>query len=512
MSKYESDFIKYKQVPLDDSGYLENKKYKIDRHKNSSFGLDVLNWHEMREDQIQKYLEDIKDPRNKDKVISGDMGSVKYTDYLSSQIEKAHLELKGQPQVIFKRLVNDLGEFFEDSEDNSSKINIGVELVHMFKIANKDKTLGNDFGGKGKGRMGDDLNLLVGKVLDGELSDKFLLRALKARKDHMQRQEILLEETVEETKIEFKNKIYNAVKIGIIPENALGLLGNVDNAKVTLLDQWEDLNGGGLGNRVACDGLQVNNDLLRRDKKQELKHVLYHEFMHTIAGKSVDMYHHRNADLESKFAGGAKQFKEVKNGLSLSSPQVTSLYRQNRWLNEGATELLVLKIFGENKYTKDNYQGSEFYINERRQLNELFEKGLKEETVFRAYFESVTRDQPKGEKRKFLGKLIKEINRIEGPGGYVRLNNKDIMSSVNSSLSNFIYSKYDKYEEQDFEKIAVDISVGANANTLVSKIHTYTVAFPAGESEKYMDSLNSFLDVYKDIYGIHVNGVSIVKD
>lgn len=306
------------------------------------------------------------------------------------------------------------------------------------------------------------------KIIDGSIYDETLLALAKKHLEDIHEQEKQLSVIFEETRSEFENKIKDAVSKGELPEEALHALGRLDSVVINISDRLTSINSRTLGTMGHDGSMTASNEQLQTGLIPGLKKTICHELFHEISGKSVTV---RSKTIENGNLIRSTFYR--KSGVRLFSPD--QVHTPNVWLNEAITEWLALRISG---YREDNtnyaYKGSVSYVDERKELDRLFEAGLEESVVTEAYFENFSSNQPKETRGPKFARLVQRINELEGPLGFGRIENTHILNNIWTQLdewgmhpsSSFIDNYTPPEEVRIFD---ISVSVGANPKVEVTK-------------------------------------------
>jgi hypothetical protein len=311
----------------------------------------------------------------------------------------------------------------------------------------------------------------------------------KRHLENIKRQKTELERITQETKIEFKKSVENAVKNGWLPKSIIEKLSRIDSVTVGLNDVFLDLK---TTTEATMDGhgrMFVNNDLLQEKILPRLKQTLFHEFLHELAGKSITIFTDSKYDLAT--------ISNRKSGVSIFNS--SREYRPNRWLNEAITEWLALELSGY-KNLKKGYKGSESYTVER------LEKNL----VVEAYFENFSSDQPKERREVYFTKLIQRINQIEGPKGFTKLENQQIAVEIEKIFYHAYINPVEKVKSEtspDAKFFDITLTIGTDPETVIEKKFVRVIKSimsddrPTSSMEEQQKQLSNVLESVKDIFG-----------
>ena len=323
----------------------------------------------------------------------------------------------------FARLLQEAGTLLDASGFKDRKTYVVGEV--------KDMLAGEDLQAELKRIFGDDFSTftdkeLLEKVRGGEVSTDFIYRAQKNHVEKIERQAAQFETFVEKTRSEFGAAVRAAVAEGFLPATAESALHRIGSSKVVLVDRLLDMFSDVLGQHGNAGIISVLNDRFTAESLPAVRKTLFHEFFHEISGKSITV-----ETTVDESVGEHHRAYDKKSGVSISGPYRT--VQPNRWLNEGITEWLAIRLSGHTDTGKYAYGGSSSYTNERRELDRLFSVGLDTRVVTNAYFENFTTNES-GERGKHFAELVKTIGRLEGDGGFNRLENIQIAHEIYREL------------------------------------------------------------------------------
>ncbi len=479
-----------RHIPFEHQEYSAEKKMSQEEQTNDLFGKEVLMQYDSLRCDIKKYLK----LAGEDTVPRVDLGARKVnkrvmlksgeeipaSEYYLGSAEEIRAKINElNSQESFKQLQEKfdiLQKALEANPENSDRKNQENKQIKedaLYEMGVLLKPLTNEDAQVSLSRVGKIFN----SIKNNEYSNTELLEVLKLHREYIFKKEKVLNEKIEVYKSEFKIKVEGMIENGELPKSALVHLGSIKIAKSNLIDYLTELTSGRLGSAKKCDGLLINSVLLEDKYENELKHVIYHEFIHILSGKGINLYSFADSDGEllKALTGSSKYSKRIKRGLVFQAYNYESKKFRNRSLDEATTELLTMLMLEDNNLDDnedDRFQGSEFYVNERKKLNILLEKGLNKQTLFEAYFENVTSDQKMSGGFKHTGRLIQEMNNID-KGVYLRWNNESMMMLAVDLLASSSIFAVDKlpYDRDIDNKIVIKIFfyIGETKYTRVEK-------------------------------------------
>ncbi len=494
----------------------------IDRNDNVSFGnqiLDTWNFLKMNLDDAYESLKKWQEKGingNSPQYLSKESAKKRYQQWIHSfqkHIKSAEKEL--QDFLDRKLVLDSLDAFLKNlnnmlSDPQTEKIMkkaVLVEFVELakpiFKKEDSDKFLPinttND--------LRDAVSKLIELINNRELSDDSCLRILESRREYMEVRENELIERVEQYKIEFKKDIEKNIDSGKLPKNALDNLNMIDEVNVKLVDWLENIGSQSIGwihdEDYGKGGIIVDSRFLYKSQTKDLKHIVYHELTHAIEGIAVDRYKNKHS--------GYNTYKKSKAGLSIKAAH-GSHRMYNGWLNEATVELVTLILLSNGNnidLTKVSYR------DQLQTLQGLFDKGLTQMDVLKAYFENITEEQSVGKKGVHMAYLIKKMNKIE-PGSYIRLNNMYELDYVAKKLESMGLYAEEEYIKQGVEYrpgVIFKVQAGLNEKTNVIKNFVFTKQNAKGESLKnILDILKLFEGDWEEQRGIKIIEAKIVDN
>ncbi len=322
---------------------------------------------------------------------------------------------------------------------------------------------------------------------------ELLYAVSKFHSARFEKEKLEFEKFVQQTKESFKLSIAEAVEAGSLPEEALKSLWRLEGVGVFLKDILSDPTW---PNVAAYDPalakIEVGSDLVEIEGWERIRKTLFHEFFHVISGKAINFKEKIGSieDIESA-RGKIEGVLDIKHGLQFKTPNGS--HYVNSWINEAVTEYLALQFSG--------FEGEGSYSDERSDLSRLLEKGLDAKLVFRAYFENfVQEDHVSGERWQF-GKLVEEVNRIEGQFAFARLEKKYILRHIEEKFIDMGGRALGEVEAEvldDPDTLKIECSMGIPSQSFLQK----TFAFPLRpDREKALVRLKSFYNWVGSVYG-----------
>ncbi len=396
---------------------------------SSAINLDIEDVDEKREQDFATQLERLKDfltKVNKREIIEQGIDSSKYWDEVNSKEEQIKKEDNEEKKALLK---NELGELL-------------LQDIPQREYQSQ-----------------------------GKISPSVLVDALRDRKRQIEEKQDRLMEIIEEEKVYFTERIKQAVKDGTLPNTALKFLNRINKVDASIIDGLVSLDKPYSGKCGDFDDIGINSFLMQTEYQPALRHIIRHEFIHNIAGEIINLYLNDNND--------DKEVKFLKQGLGLKSPNKESLRGYGRWLNEGYTEFLNIKLFGDIDIEEKGAVFFRPYDKEVGIIKNLLKRGLDERLLMEAMFE-VHHDKPsKGVGDKMI-KLIREIDKLMGVGTFARLNNEDnmnlgvvpVLSSVHSYPIKDTRSLDEKVQQR--KRIEFDIILGKGKGAVSKKFVYYT--------------------------------------
>lgn len=470
---YDEEVTEWKisrQVPENDSGYLEEHEKGRDVNSKRFFGQHAVNHYEHYLLRYESVLQEVaKFKEDSSRVENSSPQRVDFfSSHIASKLKASEELLGGAPEYLrkdFHDLFLQIDELLLSSLYDERKRLIVKEVRRMFNTPEIQDELTRHFGSDFSGFTPLEFAL---KIVDGTISNQLLYYMAKKHLEHLSQQERLLEEIVEETKNEFKLAVESAVEQGFLPAAAAQALARLDNVSVKMEDRLMNIWSGKLGESATLGRITVSNEQLQSKLIPRLKKTLFHEFLHEIAGRSISVY-----SQERIINGMRRQVNRViyrKNGVQLMiadpNRSLRDWHTPNEWLNEAITEWLALTLSGYNLDDQESaYGGSNSYPEERKELDRLFSLGLEPEVVVKAYFENITSDQPAKERAEHFACLIQRINELDGKFAFNRLENQHIMNDLLTILLNrgvFPLESLPRFEDPTAKIFQVEITIGTS--------------------------------------------------
>lgn len=245
--------------------------------------------------------------------------------------------------------------------------------------------------------------------------------------------------------------------------------------------------------------------------EEELEGWVRHELLHIVSGKSVNrlIYHDEQ--------GESSRFYSKKSGLQLD-PSRSGRFK---WLNEAVTEWLNIELSDgklQNPNREDNeflYRGSNAYIEERKELDKLFEDGLEKDLIINAFFENLTNDQDNKQKAGAFAKLVKRINELRGARAFNTLENKYLLKDLEKVLRDrhiLAVESTDTQPANEYEYV-IRITAGIHPQTLLAKEFVYSARPILKDGKEVLSSLDRWskvAQVLQHIENQYGNRVSVL--
>lgn len=476
-----------RQVPENDPVYLAERKHGVNAYSSEIFGLGAVHAYERGEEESEHIAkQQIELEAALAKIENKEDEHARYiSELITTDRERAERMCeRGVTSLYesFEKLSTDALHIALLPEDmKGRKEYVLSELRDMFSAPEVQEVLNTQIVGNFSESIVENLYF---SVKDKIIPPAILYAAARSHLEKAAKQQEELEHLFEQIKKEFAEEVQVAVAEGWLPQSAADALGRINSVAVLLTDRLKSVHSGTSGTHDSSGKITVDNEQLKAKNIPLIREVIFHELVHEIAGKLVNI----ETTHDERF-GDMYRLKERKTGMALKNPRKP--YSPNTWLNEAITEWVALRL---SKYDGDKadlhaYKGSLAYITERKELDRLFELGLDEKTVTDAAFENITADQEKGEKGKHFAALVQRVNELEGPGGFNRMENQYIMRKVDDAM----YELGALPENADFIKKAkepgarifeITVEVGNAEKIKVTKKFRYT-ANPPTEKFQY---------------------------
>lgn len=256
--------------------------------------------------------------------------------------------------------------------------------------------------------------------------NKFLYEFFSGHKKRMEKFQENLDKISFATKQNFIAKIKQAVEDGEIPEAVENRLKILESSPVNVFDFLTDLTIGlkFYNSRIAIAldivGVKfrvydfVSGEILDQKEKLFIESILYHEYLHVIAGSAQEYFYDK------------KTVNFFKSGVTISG--------RFTWLNEAITEFLRIYFFPTNdQFDFRDTNGSQIYIKEREKFHEIFGRSFFHRhmrDIINAYFEDFDDSVPVKERFKYFRILKNHINRY----GREKHNIKNYFGFLNKEL------------------------------------------------------------------------------
>ena len=203
---------------------------------------------------------------------------------------------------------------------------------------------------------------------------------------------------------DFINCCKEAIADGWLPLSEKIIKERVEQAKIILRDSADSENSAGDLYRWV---VTIIPDFEIVDPKD----TLFHELVHTIAGREMaerrvkvqregeEPYEHSKVLFHKS---GLKYSYGYAKGIEV--PGVISISGKFRWLDEGLTEMISMRL--QKQLKSDAYQV------ERDEIKKIIDAGVDEQLFFDAYFESRDTKTPPKERAPALRALLRRINEV----------------------------------------------------------------------------------------------------
>jgi hypothetical protein len=396
-----------KHVPEEDTRVQEER---LRRRGQSSglagvFGSSGLSTHDALVDRIA-YLRE-QNIRSREYLAKLDPSDLEHKAVLEEidRKEKLLIELdaeKGNGLIAdFKYLAKDLAAYFSRPfADPEKTAFVRERLRELFLCPEVAEKMENLFG-EGLGNFTP--AAVMEKVQSGELDVDTMLVIARKNGELTKYDAEKFHELCEGFRNEFKDAVIHAVREEKLPPDTLSNLARVDSVHFQFRDTMDMVAYSAEGSAGAHGSINASGMNLRRPER--LRHTVFHELMHEIAGKTLSL---RITSDEKR--GDTHDVNTERSGLVFSGS------RHGMWINEALTEKLALMLSGYQSDNSEQYEGSPFYQDERREVDRLldFAESRKDElwaTMLKAYFENVRSDQQSMGKAKGFAELVQKINR-----------------------------------------------------------------------------------------------------
>jgi hypothetical protein len=168
--------------------------------------------------------------------------------------------------------------------------------------------------------------------------------------------------------VDFREAAIKGIKDGWLPiDNDLleRRMADINIYLADSMDKPEDVGG----------DYDTRQNIIRifEDTQDVQKHSLFHELIHGLGGKTIVDFHR-----EGKEIGDSVAHRRV--GLHFNAMNSKGEVEQRfRWLDEAVTEEITVRLLDQEKGV---------YLDERRDLEKLYNTGVSQDLVYRAYFEN----------------------------------------------------------------------------------------------------------------------------
>ncbi|MAE68818.1 hypothetical protein CL635_03365 [bacterium] len=311
--------------------------------------------------------------------------SAKEGDLTAEEREKILEQSLGHEREIFLRLVE-------------AEVEGGNSLKRRKKAANefleeaiRDKALQQELS-ESLGISVEDLS--PEQVTEGlrnkQLGVECFQKMLKVHVAEFHRKAEGVESIIEKYREEFLVIARAAVKNGYLPTSEEKLLSRLEGIPSRVFDTLE-------GAHVAEEedgAISLNIDI----PSEAIRHVVYHELVHAIAGKSIATYQEKEITMTHEQKHGLK--------LRVEAPGEHIITGRFSWLDEAVTEETALHLLGEREDEVGDYQF------ERLFLKSMIDAGVPEELFRNAYFEDYDTEADPGQRMPAWHALAKKINEV----------------------------------------------------------------------------------------------------
>lgn len=323
-------------------------------------------------------------------------------------------------------------------------------------------------------------NVVIGL---SEIPAEILYRMLVIHQARMQEWKRRTEEFMENTKKEFFEAITREVQAGRLYVDLSLVETRLSYVVGKMADRLDCPDSRTLATHDANGVIRIYNSELMGDRLEYIRHLLFHELTHELAGRSIRIITEKTWKSVPE-----RRVYDRKSGVQMRHDEGGAVItRRFRWLNEAITEWYALRLSGfidEKSNESGMYKGSPCYIKERKELDRLFALGLPEKLVLAAYVENIHEEQQLNERGVAFAALLRKIREIETePGAFERLEHSYAMREVESLLED--ERIYTVEEDVSFEQTSprgtllypITFSVGIQPRFRVTKSF-YALEYP----------------------------------
>lgn len=211
------------------------------------------------------------------------------------------------------------------------------------------------------------LELIIGThLIKKTIPAEFFEEMIRAHIDLFERKQEEFQNRLPEIISSFKDKVQTFIQNGHLPITSELLDSRISEMTISLIDSLEG-NERVVGNHNSDTGvLGIRTDEFLTKEQQEK--VVFHEGIHALSGRTILM------DDNKQVMPPNIQHQRI--GLVFKTKKTPQKFR---WLNEAVTESITMDLKGDS-------EGE--YKDERIALQNLYEKGISKELIYKAYFEN----------------------------------------------------------------------------------------------------------------------------
>lgn len=266
---------------------------------------------------------------------------------------------------------------------------------------------------------------------DRFIPEKNLLDFLRKHRDNILAKESIILSEVLKHKENIEHLLFEAIEKGDFPVSlevakermkAVKFLA-IDEISASLKEKWGDFVGRNHTVRFSSDIPQ-----------DQIYKVLTHEIFHAVSGQIEKLEY--SPEYEDNPNLSSNEILKIGVQLNRVNFFTGTPLEHLRWLNEALTEEATAVLIGE--------ELSKSYVDERRLLKLLIEKGIPKEVFFEAYFENFNVSTNKTEHSlPKMKKLFNLMNDTFGKGflfkldSYIKENSSKKVSGTTKAIENF---------------------------------------------------------------------------
>ncbi len=252
--------------------------------------------------------------------------------------------------------------------------------------------------------------------------------AFNEHQRRVQEQSRQAEALVEQYKREFLADLQKAMDSGRFPKVPNSTLQQrLSLIKGKVHDALNDPKRFILGTHADDGSIGISSLLLNSGDLPAIRSTLYHEFLHEISGKSIQVTLGEN---------GKTSFSNRKIGLAIHH-----LHAPNRFtlLNEAVTERLTRQLIRDYHPDESERDTTDSYHEEQMVLEALLKHGVSKQSILEAYIENIRVDIPPEQRGAAFGRLMREIRARYGAERFAEVSAgfelKDAVTSILSSTN-----------------------------------------------------------------------------